>query len=112
MSSAGRREEEADGKRGIEMCREKSDSYCAIFCDLAMPEMDGYTVARGIRQLPGYDIVPLITTTASVTQEVREKAKQSGFSMFLTKPISIRDLEKAFLEFSIPFSGDAMKDPQ
>jgi CheY-like chemotaxis protein len=58
-----------------------------ILMDLAMPEMDGLTAARGIRQLPGMQHIPIIALTAFDTNGFRQAAFEAGFDAYLTKPL-------------------------
>jgi CheY-like chemotaxis protein len=58
-----------------------------ILMDLAMPEMDGLSAARGIRQLPGMQHIPIIALTAFDTNGFRQAAFEAGFDAYLTKPL-------------------------
>ena len=62
-----------------------------IVCDLAMPDVDGYTLMRRIRGLPlerGGDI-PAIAVTAYSEAYDTGKAYAAGFDMYMTKPINL-----------------------
>lgn len=59
-----------------------------LISDLAMPEEDGYTLVSRIRELPsanGGDI-PAVALSAFVSAESKQKAFDSGFDRYLTKP--------------------------
>lgn len=58
-----------------------------ILLDLAMPEMDGLSAARHIRQLPELQQVPIIALTAFDTSGFRQAAYEAGFDAYLTKPL-------------------------
>lgn len=58
-----------------------------ILLDLAMPEMDGLSAARRIRQLPEVQQVPIIALTAFDTSGFRQAAYEAGFDAYLTKPL-------------------------
>lgn len=59
-----------------------------LISDLAMPEEDGYTFITRIRELPkekgGH--VPALALSAFASAESRQRAFQSGFHRYLTKP--------------------------
>jgi CheY-like chemotaxis protein len=64
-----------------------------ILMDLAMPEMDGLSAARRIRQLPELQHVPLIAFTAFETSGFRQAASEAGFDAYLTKPLDFDRLD-------------------
>ncbi|MFL6634268.1 MAG: ATP-binding protein [Massilia sp.] len=67
----------------------------ALF-DIGLPDMNGYELARRVRQQPaGADIV-LIATTGWGQQKDRERAFAAGFDRHLTKPIDF-DLLRSYL---------------
>ncbi len=74
------------GKEGLEMAL--SQHFDLILCDIRMPEMDGYEVARQLKSNPRWDKVPLIAATAHVMVGDREIILNSGFDGYLSKPIS------------------------
>lgn len=57
-----------------------------IFLDLGMPGMDGYEVARRIRQIPGLETTILAALTGWGQQEDRRRTKEAGFDHHLVKP--------------------------
>lgn len=61
-----------------------------ILMDIRMPEVNGYEATGAIRQMSA--TVPIIALTAFAYEEDRQKIMQSGFTDFLTKPISSRIL--------------------
>jgi CheY-like chemotaxis protein len=59
-----------------------------IISDLAMPEEDGYSLVSRIRELPPEKggAVPAVALSAFASAESRQKAFESGFHRYLTKP--------------------------
>jgi PAS domain S-box-containing protein len=55
--------------------------------DIGLPDMNGYELARRLRQLPGGAARTLIATTGWGQQKDRERAFDAGFDHHLTKPI-------------------------
>ena len=78
--------EAADGAAGLEMAHSVRPDVAVI--DIGLPEIDGYAVARRLRDGPfGRDIF-LIALTGYGQQESRELAEAAGFDEYLTKPVS------------------------
>jgi signal transduction histidine kinase/ActR/RegA family two-component response regulator len=64
--------------------------YDIVLMDLQMPEMDGYTASRKIREFN--DHTPIIALTASVSTDVRERINQSGMQDYIAKPFNPDEL--------------------
>jgi CheY-like chemotaxis protein len=60
-----------------------------VLMDIGMPGMDGYEVARRIRQQPHLEDMPLIAITGWGQDEDRDRAQAAGFDHHLTKPVDI-----------------------
>ncbi len=65
-----------------------------VFMDVQMPEMDGLTATRKIREYENRSNghVPIIALTADALQDGKEKCIASGMDDVLTKPIKISDI--------------------
>lgn len=65
-----------------------SDLPDIIISDLAMPDEDGYSFISRVRQLPSKKggSIPAMALSAFSTNESREKAADSGFDLYTTKP--------------------------
>jgi CheY-like chemotaxis protein len=61
--------------------------------DIGLPDMNGYELARRLRQLPGGASRTLVATTGWGQQKDRERAFEAGFDHHLTKPIDIELLK-------------------
>jgi signal transduction histidine kinase/ligand-binding sensor domain-containing protein/CheY-like chemotaxis protein len=70
-------------------------SYDAIFMDCQMPHLDGYETTARIRASGerGRNI-PIIATTASSMVGDREKCLQAGMTDYVSKPLSLGDLQR------------------
>jgi CheY-like chemotaxis protein len=60
-----------------------------LVSDIAMPEQDGYSLIRQVRQVTQ---IPAIALTALAMPEERSMALKSGFQLYLTKPVEPMDL--------------------
>jgi signal transduction histidine kinase len=60
-----------------------------VVLDIGMPGMDGYEVARRIRQQPRGSAVTLVALTGWGQEEDRRRCRMAGFDHHLTKPVDI-----------------------
>lgn len=58
-----------------------------ILLDIEMPELDGITVVKRIRQDAAFAHLPVVAVTAFAMDGDREKALAAGFTAHLTKPV-------------------------
>jgi CheY-like chemotaxis protein len=72
------------GMAALEMT--KTYSPDVVFLDIGMPGMDGYEVARRLRQTPGLGNVMLAALTGWGQQEDRRRTGEAGFDHHLVKP--------------------------
>ena len=80
----------------------QNNDYDVILMDMYMPEMDGLTATKNIRQLPDTQKAStyIIALTASVSDELQQKVKESGINDFLQKPFQLEELRQK-LEIAI-----------
>lgn len=74
-----------DGKAGLEMVRR--EPYTLIVCDVHMPLVDGYEVARQLKADPQTCKIPLVAVTALAMVGDRDKILSAGFDGYIAKPI-------------------------
>jgi CheY-like chemotaxis protein/HPt (histidine-containing phosphotransfer) domain-containing protein len=74
------------GEQALDWLRQ-GESFDLAILDMHMPEMDGETLARTIRQLPGCQTLPLVMLTSLGKSEHDEASGDRLYSAFLTKPI-------------------------
>lgn len=73
-----------------------------ILLDIGLPRMDGYEVARRIRQLPNSGNTTLIAMTGYGQEEDRRKSQEAGFDYHLVKPVDLNEVRQ--LLGSVPLS--------
>jgi CheY-like chemotaxis protein len=73
-----------------------------LISDIGMPEEDGYSLMRRIRNLPSEagGTIPAIALTAYAREEDRRKALETGFQKHLAKPVKPEDLVAVVCEFA------------
>ena len=84
------------GQEAIDLIRAEKVTYCAIFMDHMMPEMDGIEATRIIREEIGTEYaqnVPIIALTANAIVGNEDMFLRSGFQAFLSKPIDMKLLD-------------------
>jgi len=64
--------------------------------DIGLPGMDGYEVARQARSLPGGSRFKLIAITGYGQDKDRQRARDAGFDLHVTKPVLYDQLVRAF----------------
>jgi len=70
-----------------------SDGFDLVLLDIQLPKKDGLEVCRSLRAR-GLRM-PIVALSASVLPEEIARTKAAGFDLFLSKPISPRDLREA-----------------
>jgi PAS domain S-box-containing protein len=63
-----------------------------MLLDIGMPGMDGYEVARRVRQQAGAEEVKLIALTGWGQEKDRKRAREAGFDHHLLKPLDLQGL--------------------
>ena len=80
----------ASAPAALKAARERQ--FDVIISDIGMPDMNGYQLAREVRQLPGYEAVPMVAVTGYSMFDDRERSTKAGFNAHMTKPIDPRAL--------------------
>ncbi len=79
-----------DGVQGLTMAQaEKPD---LILMDLSLPKMDGWALARQLKQDAELAHIPIIALTAHAMVGDREEALRVGCDDYVSKPIDMREL--------------------
>ncbi|MCC5667302.1 PAS domain-containing protein [Nostoc sp. CHAB 5784] len=68
--------------------------YDLLLADIGMPEEDGYSLIRQVRELEAEagGQIPAAAISAYVTEQERQRAIEAGFQMHLAKPIELTEL--------------------
>ncbi|HYS09640.1 MAG TPA: CHASE domain-containing protein [Myxococcales bacterium] len=76
-----------DGPAALEAAREMSPDV--ILLDIGLPGMDGYEVARRLRELPQAHDAFIVALTGFGQQKDRARALDAGFDQHLVKPVDL-----------------------
>jgi PAS domain S-box-containing protein len=58
-----------------------------VLLDIGLPGMDGYAVARHVRQTPALASLPIIAVSGYGQEEDQQRARAAGFNDHLVKPV-------------------------
>lgn len=85
LESAGHHVTEAyDGVNAIATLQNVKPDL--IITDVNMPEMDGITLVRELRNRPDLPRIPILILTTVTDQEMKEKGRQAGATGWMCKP--------------------------
>lgn len=90
---------EADGYRVVAVAngREALDAARAappdlVLTDVMMPELDGFGLARALRDSPGTRTLPIVMLSARAGEDARAEGVEGGADDYLVKPFSAKEL--------------------
>jgi CheY-like chemotaxis protein len=64
-----------------------------VFLDIGMPELNGYALARMLRQKFGFEAVKVVALTAWDRDEDRAESRRAGFDAHVAKPADPETIE-------------------
>src|SRR5204862_7112857 len=82
-----------NGREAVEAATRENP--CLVVMDAMMPNMDGLSALRQLKQEPSTRAIPVIMLTANPHKHTREAAESPGAAIFLTKPVSPTQLLEA-----------------
>jgi two-component system CheB/CheR fusion protein len=95
-----------DGRDGIERARVFHPDV--VLCDIGLPGMDGYAVARALRADPAISSAFLVAVTGYASPEDARRAVGAGFDLHLGKPVPIEVLEEVLATAPAPRAAAAI----
>jgi signal transduction histidine kinase/ActR/RegA family two-component response regulator len=81
-----------DGAEALEQAEARRPDV--VLLDIGMPQMDGYEVARRLREREGGGKVVLVAVTGYAQEEDRRRAREAGFDYHMVKPVDPGDLRE------------------
>jgi putative two-component system response regulator len=100
----------ADGLEALAMLSLDVDM---IVLDGEMPNIDGFEVAKRVRENPQHAHLPIVMVTGLTRTEDRRRAMQIGINDFITKPVDAEDLAlKAKWLLDLKSVHDRLRDHQ
>jgi PAS domain S-box-containing protein len=86
----------SNGKEAVALFGQ--EKFDVILMDIQMPEMDGYTATRIIREKEKDQHTPIVALTAHAMKGYYERCMEAGMDYYLTKPIYFDKMETLFNE--------------
>lgn len=71
--------------------------HAAVLTDINMPGMNGYELARALRERD--TVVPILAITATAVPDEVRRCKEAGITALLLKPLSLERLDAALTEY-------------
>lgn len=94
-----------NGREAVDFAERMLSGYDLIFMDMSMPVMDGFEATRAIRAIERdrVDCVPakIIAFTGLSSLRDESLALKSGVDLFLTKPVSLKELSRLIDEWDV-----------
>jgi CheY-like chemotaxis protein len=81
-----------DGHTALQLARTAQPQ--AVLLDIGLPGLDGYQVARSLRDQLGLRDSLLVAVTGLGREEDRRRCLEAGFDHFLLKPLDLPELEE------------------
>ena len=81
----------ADGLAAIDAVRDGAFDFGLV--DIGLPGIDGYEVARRIREIPNAKTMTLVALTGYGQETDKQRALSAGFDEHLTKPVKVERLQ-------------------
>jgi two-component system chemotaxis response regulator CheY len=82
--------EAADGAEGLALAQK--ERFNLVLCDVNMPNMDGLSMVRALRQVPDYKFTPMLMLTTESGPEKKAEGKAAGATGWLVKPFNPEQL--------------------
>jgi two-component system chemotaxis response regulator CheY len=92
--------EAADGVEALARLEQRSPNL--ILCDLNMPNMDGLSFTRAIKQHPKHRFLPIVMLTTDNDPAYREEGRRAGVLAWACKPFEPKSLLSTVSRLATP----------
>jgi len=75
-----------NGNEALTLARQHK--FDAAFTDINTPEMDGIALIKALRELSGYEHIPILALTMTNTDKIKQTGKAAGATGWINKPVS------------------------
>ncbi|SFS14167.1 PAS domain S-box-containing protein [Dyella sp. OK004] len=82
----------SSGRQAIQLLDEAKQPYHLVLMDIQMPDMDGFTATRHIRDMPELASLPIVAMTANVLESDRLACLAAGMNDHVGKPFDLNVL--------------------
>ncbi len=82
--------ESVDGVQALEIA--KTRSFDMVVTDVNMPNMDGISLIKELRNLPAYKFIPILMLTTESGSDKKQEGKAAGATGWIVKPFEPEQL--------------------
>lgn len=101
-------DESHNGRHAIELLERAADNtYDAVLMDMMMPELDGLSATRLLRDNSRFNQLPIIAMTANASREDVAQCLAAGMNAHVAKPIDEQRLWQALIEHCLTTQPEA-----
>lgn len=76
--------EACDGREALDLTDRLTPDL--IVTDINMPEMDGLSLIRALRERPGFRLTPMLVLSTEAGDNIKQNGKDAGATGWLVKP--------------------------
>jgi len=99
-----------NGRIAVQKCQQMQPSELdLVFMDLEMPVLDGYEATKVIRQIAGYENLPIVALTADAMSGTKGRVLSAMMNDYLTKPVDPNEVYDILVKW-IPVKRKKLKD--
>lgn len=93
----------SDGQQGLDRLQAAGPTaYDLVLMDLQMPVLDGLSATRRLRELPGFDNLPVVAMTAHAMPEEKAQCLAAGMQGHIAKPLNMTRLVRELQRYLPP----------
>ncbi len=74
------------------LAKAKSEKFDLVLSDVNMPNMDGISLVKELRQLPAFKFTPILMLTTESTGDKKQEGKSAGATGWIIKPFNPEQL--------------------
>jgi two-component system chemotaxis response regulator CheY len=78
--------EASDGVEALKLAQTQSVNL--VITDVNMPNMDGITLIKELRNLPSYKFIPMLMLTTDSGMDTKQEGKAAGATGWIVKPFN------------------------
>lgn len=92
--------EACDGQDALDKL--KGQKIHLILCDVNMPNMDGISFLKALKELPEYKFTPVIMLTTESQEAKKQEGKEAGAKAWIVKPFKPEKILEAVAKLILP----------
>ena len=92
--------EAVDGQEALKLAKGKKVNL--VITDVNMPNMDGISFVKAVKQLPSYKFTPIIMLTTESEESKKREGQAAGAKAWVVKPFKPEQLLGAVQKLCLP----------